>query len=186
MGWSLARIRGALTRRGTIVAARGLEALRPKSAAGEGMGFERSVLFVCHGNICRSPLAEGLLRRKLAEAGLTGRIAVDSAGTNASTDGLQADARARLVAAWHGFRIDDLRARRFRVEDFDAFDRIVVFDGENRDAVLVLARTDDDRRRVSLLADEEIVDPILGRLSDFERSYRAIDAASDRLLAELR
>lgn len=143
------------------------------------------ILFVCLGNICRSPLAEGVARRRLAERGLVDRVGVDSAGTSGWNEGAPPDTRARIVAARHGFRIDDLRARQFVVGDFDRFEWIVVFDRVNRDAVLALARSAEDRRRVVLLdEDVEIADPILGALRDFERTYRSIAAATERLVAQ--
>lgn len=145
------------------------------------------VLFVCLGNTCRSPLAEGLLREKLKGTGLLGRVALDSAGTWGGNAGRPPDPRARLVAARHGFTIADLRARRFRVEDFDAFDSILVFDADNRLEVLDLARDDDDRSRVSLIdADADVADPVAGPLPAFERAYGQIDRACDRLVGDIR
>ncbi|MEP6811497.1 MAG: low molecular weight protein-tyrosine-phosphatase [Actinomycetota bacterium] len=155
--------------------------LRPPKAP------EYRVPFVCLGNICRSPLAHGALRHKLRHAGLAEHVAVESAGTCAKPGG-PPDPRARIVAARHGFTIGDLRTRRFSVDDFDAFDRIVVFDAENRKNVLELARGDTDRAKVSLLrADEtDVGDPVLGPLSGFERTYAEIDEAAQRILENIR
>jgi protein-tyrosine phosphatase len=149
---------------------------------------ELGVLFVCYGNSCRSPLAQGIFRAKLAEAGLLGRVVVDSAGTHAGDPGSPPNHRARTVARRHGVTIGDLRSRRFQQGDFDRFDRIVVLDRRNREDVLALARDDAERARVRLLrdADGEVVDPVFGTVDDFERAYAEIDDACDVLLADVR
>ena len=149
---------------------------------------ELRVLFVCYGNSCRSPLAEGIFRAKLASAGLYGRVAVDSAGTNAGDPGAPPHWRARSVARRHGLNIGDLRARTFEPADFDRFDRIVVLDHRNRDAVLAQARSDADRARVRLLRDDggEVADPISGGDDEYERAYEAISEGCERLLEEIR
>jgi low molecular weight protein-tyrosine phosphatase len=148
---------------------------------------ELRVLFVCYGNTCRSPLAEGIFRAKLEEAGLLGRVAVDSAGTNPPDVGGPADPRARAVARRHGVDIGDLRGRRFSQHDFGRFDRILVLDRRNRDAVLALARDDIDRSRVRLLrAGGEVADPIYGSEEDYEAAYKQIDEACEQLLEEVR
>jgi protein-tyrosine phosphatase len=146
------------------------------------------VLFVCYGNSCRSPLAEGITRTKLAAAGLLGRVEVDSAGTDAADVGAAPDWRARRVARSHGVMIGDLRSRRFEREDFDKFDRILVLDRRNRDAVLALAYGDVNRAKVRLLSNigAEVADPAYGDHEDFERAYREIDAACEALLADIR
>jgi protein-tyrosine phosphatase len=149
---------------------------------------EYRVLFVCYGNSCRSPLAVGIFREKLARDGLLGRVEVDSAGTHAGDVGAPPDPRARRVARRHGITIGDLRARRFSAEDFDRFDRIVVVDRRNRDAVVGLARGDGDLARVRMLrdADGEVADPVAGTMRDYEQAYEQIDEACNRLLDEVR
>ena len=92
-----------------------------------------SVLFVCLGNICRSPLAEGICRERAAEAGVT--LRVDSAGTSGWHTGDPPDPRGIVAAREHGFDISDQRARVIRSEDFEAFDLIVVMDEQNREDV---------------------------------------------------
>jgi protein-tyrosine phosphatase len=147
---------------------------------------EYRIMFVCYGNSCRSPLAHGIVRDRLARAGLLGRVTVESAGTHAADTGAPPDPRARRVARRHGISIGDLRARRFDREDFDRFDRIVVFDGRNLEAVLALARDGDDRAKVvTLLANGDVFDPVYGPYSAFERTFEQVAAAAEDLVGEL-
>jgi protein-tyrosine phosphatase len=149
---------------------------------------EVRVLFVCYGNTCRSPLAEGVFRAKVERAGLAERVSVDSAGTHAPDPGGPPHPLSRAVAARHGLEIGDLRGRRFVPADFERFDRIVVLDRSNRKDVLARARGDHDRAKVRLLrdADGEVADPIFGGDEDYERAYAQIDEACDSLLDEVR
>lgn len=165
-----------------------LDGLRGGPPASSSDAPELRVLFVCYGNSCRSPLAEGIFRAKLANAGLYGRVAVGSAGTNAGDPGAPPHPRARRVARRHGLNIGDLRARTFEPADFDRFDCIVVLDHHNRDAVLAQARDDRDRERVRLLrdADGEVADPVYGGDEEYERAFEQIDEACDQLLGEVR
>jgi protein-tyrosine phosphatase len=151
-----------------------------------GVDATLRVLFVCYGNSCRSPLAEGIFREKLAKAGLLGAVAVESAGTNAGDPGAPPDWRARRVARQHGVSISDVRARRFETADFDRFDIVLALDKRNRDSLLSMARSDRDRSKVRLLrdADGEIVDPVHGTFDDFEQTFQQIDEACERLFAE--
>ncbi|MEI6560026.1 MAG: low molecular weight protein-tyrosine-phosphatase [Rhodospirillaceae bacterium] len=86
------------------------------------------VLFVCTGNICRSPTAEGVFRRMIEEAGLVGRVGTDSAGTESFHVGEPPDARSCQAARARGYPIDDLRARQIRPRDFESFDLILAMD----------------------------------------------------------
>ncbi len=145
---------------------------------------------VCLGNICRSPLADGLLRKKVAEAGLA--VEVDSAGTSAHHVGDAPDSRMRATAKSFGTPIDDLRARQFVVEDFDRFDRIYVMDKSNRNNVLALARTQADADKVDLILnlshpgkDLEVPDPYYGGDEGFIEVYELLDEATDVLMNEL-
>lgn len=141
---------------------------------------------VCLGNICRSPMAEGILR---SHADGTG-IEVDSAGTAAYHVGEGPDPRAVMTSRKHGIRIDHLRGRQFSVSDFDAFDRIYVMDASNRRNVLNLARNDEDRNKVSLLLDEnenlpkgmEVPDPYYGGDRGFEDVFQMIDGAAKNIV----
>lgn len=92
--------------------------------------FELQVLMVCTGNICRSPTAEGVLRKLLADRGLHAVIGVDSAGTHALS-GSPPDARSVAAASQRGYELGTQRARQFVPQDFERFDRIVVMDGDN-------------------------------------------------------
>jgi protein-tyrosine phosphatase len=158
------------------------DALRPQRPPRLEGEPEQRVLFVCLGNICRSPLAHGILRKRLADAGLYGRVLVDSAGTRVPKPGRAPDPRARLVARRHGVPVGDLRSRQLEPGDLDRVDRVVVFDEANRAAVLALAG---DELRVVKLRDGDVADPILGRRSDFERTFAEIDEACARLVEEL-
>jgi len=149
------------------------------------------ILMVCLGNICRSPLADGLLRKKVAEAGLN--VEVDSAGTAAHHVGEAPDSRMRATAKSKGCPIDDLRARQFVVDDYDRFDRIYVMDGSNKRNVLSLARNAEDEAKVEMLLnlshpnqDLEVPDPYYGGEQGFLDVYNLVDEATDVLLNELK
>ena len=148
------------------------------------------IVMVCLGNICRSPLADGLLRKKVAEAGLA--VDVDSAGTADYHVGKAPDSRMRATAKSFGCSIDALRARQFVVEDFDRFDRIYVMDKSNRSNVLALARTQADAQKVDLILnlshpgkDLEVPDPYYGGDEGFIEVYELLDEATDVLMNEL-
>lgn len=108
-----------------------------------------NILMVCLGNICRSPLAEGILKHQVAAAGLD--WSVDSAGTGAYHVGELPDPRSQEVAKVHGLDITDQRARQFIPQDFDQFDYILVMDSSNYQNVLKLARNIADKAKVELI-----------------------------------
>lgn len=149
-----------------------------------------SVLFVCLGNICRSPLAEGVLIHLAAEAGLSDRVTVDSAGTGAWHVGERPDPRSLDVAERHGVELPG-RARRVTEEDFHRFDRIVAMDRSNlRD--LEALRPDDAGTVPELLRDHdpdpedgEVPDPYFGGDSGFDRVYEMVRRACEVLLDDL-
>lgn len=137
---------------------------------------------VCLGNICRSPMAEGILRARAEGTS----IEVDSAGTSAYHVGENPDPRAVLTARKHQVRIDRLIGRQFSQADFDEFDKIYVMDSSNLKNVLNLARDESDRSKVSLLLDEnddmpkgmEVPDPYYGGDQGFEDVFQMIDKAA--------
>lgn len=148
------------------------------------------VLFVCLGNICRSPTAEGVLRHKLREAGLHGRIEVDSAGTGDWHVGKTPDRRTRLAAQRRGYELDALRARQVSPQDFASFDLILAMDASNLQHLQRLrpsqgkAELDLFLRRYRLALDE-VPDPYYGGEDGFERVLDLIEQACDALLVEL-
>ena len=148
------------------------------------------VLFVCFGNICRSPMALGILRHQLQQEGLYGAVRVGSSGISAINLGRSAHWRARVCARHHGIPLGDHRARQFHQGDFDLYDIIYVMDESNRTALIQLARSAHDREKVrTLLAQggsQEIPDPVLGRNADFERVYSMIEAACTMVMEEIR
>lgn len=151
------------------------------------------VLFVCLGNICRSPLAEGILRSKVTQAGLSDAIEIDSAGTGNWHVGEAPDARAQACAKTKGIDISTLRARQFVPEDFQRFDYVLVSDQQNLQDVLRLARNESDKYRVSKILDyledaptRDVPDPYFGGADGFDHVYEMLDASCTSLLQEIR
>jgi protein-tyrosine phosphatase len=145
---------------------------------------------VCLGNICRSPLADGLLLRKIKEQGLD--VIVDSAGTANYHIGKAPDHRMIKTAAKHGTSLEFLRARQFTSKDFQNFDHILVMDQSNYDNVAKLARHADDLKKVEyflhyLYPNQKVAvpDPYYGTLKDFEEVYQLVDKATDALIQKL-
>jgi protein-tyrosine phosphatase len=149
------------------------------------------VLMVCMGNICRSPTAEGVLRRKLADAGLGRLVDVDSAGTHGYHVGNPPDPRAQRHAAKRGYDLTRLRARRVREEDFDRFDLVLAMDEDNLSELESLRRPE-SRAELGLLMDHcdgrgrVVPDPYYGDAAGFERVLDDVEAACEGLLAHLR
>jgi protein-tyrosine phosphatase len=148
------------------------------------------ILMVCLGNICRSPIADGLLRKKVKEQGLD--VEVDSAGTIALHQGEAPDSRMVETARKNGTDISFLSARQFKVEDFDNFDYIFSMDFSNKKNILSLARNEEDRNKVHMLlgdlTDQEEVsvpDPYYGTQKDFDYVYDLVDQATDILIKKL-
>lgn len=148
----------------------------------------RSILFVCLGNICRSPTAEGVFRAKLIERRLTDVIRTDSAGTGAWHIGNPPDARAQSAAAERNIDISDLRARKVEASDFERFDYVIAMDHENRRELIRIAG-DQHADRVHMMLEfatigglEEVPDPYYGGDQGFDQVLDLIDAASDGLL----
>lgn len=146
---------------------------------------------VCLGNICRSPIADGLLRKKVKEQGLD--VEVDSAGTIALHQGEAPDSRMVETARKNGTDISFLRARQFKVEDFENFDYIFSMDFSNQKNILSLARNEEDRNKVYMLlgdlTDQEeasVPDPYYGTQKDFEHVYELVDHATDILIERIK
>ncbi len=148
-----------------------------------------SVLFVCLGNICRSPLAEGAMRTACAAAGAD--VQIDSAGTGDWHVGSPPDPRAIVVAAANGVDISGLRGRQVSAEDFRRFDHIVALDGDNlRD--LKALRLADATAKLSLLLDhvprrvgQAVADPYYGDDSGFEITWTDVSDAAAHLVDKL-
>lgn len=134
-----------------------------------------NILMVCLGNICRSPLAEGIMRSKLGK-----EYFVDSAGTGSWHVGQAPDKRSIAVAKKYGIEISHLRARQFQVKDFDEFDYILAMDSSNYRDILSLARSEEDWMKVRLiLHDQDVPDPYYGGEDGFELVYQLLDEAVD-------
>ena len=148
--------------------------------------------FVCLGNICRSPTAEGVMRHLVEQAGLSDRIAIDSAGTGAWHAGEQADARSRATAARRGVRLDSI-ARQVTREDFERFDYLLAMDTSNQEELERIAPGPAARRKVRLLrsfdpaapAGAAVPDPYYGGDDGFERVFEICEAACRGLLEHL-
>lgn len=141
------------------------------------------ILMVCLGNICRSPLAEGILKSKVD----TSKVWVDSAGTGGYHVGSQPDSRSIAVAQKHGINITDQRCRKFTVQDFETYDLIYVMDKSNYANVIALAKTIEEKNKVKLLLEEaglpisEVPDPYYGGADGFDYVYDLIDKACDHI-----
>lgn len=150
------------------------------------------VLFVCMGNICRSPTAEGIFRTQVREAGLSQRIATDSAGTHGYHIGEPPDHRAIEAAARRGIDITDLRARRIEADDFRRFDLVLAMDQENLAQLHRLCPRDAVARpRLFLdfaphLPARDVPDPYYGGVDGFEHVLDLVGEASRGLLDHIR
>ena len=145
------------------------------------------ILMVCLGNICRSPLAEGILKSKLPST-----FVVDSAGTANYHVGSKPDNRSIAVAKKYGLDISNLKGRQFTVSDFDAFDFIYVMDASNYQNVIKLARNNDDKNKVRMILNEvhpdmnyDVPDPYYGGNDGFETVYNMLDEACTEISNKL-
>ncbi len=149
-----------------------------------------SVLFVCMGNICRSPTAEGVFRHFVNEAALAEKIDVDSAGTHAYHVGEPPDRRASAAAERRGVSLADIKARRVADSDFEQFDYIIAMDEDNQ-ARLIDQAPDEYRDKVQLflsyasVSETEVPDPYYGGAAGFERVLDLVEEASRGLLETL-
>lgn len=143
---------------------------------------------VCLGNICRSPLAQGILESKVN----LDKVFVDSAGTAAYHVGNLPDERSIDVAYKYGINITNQRARKFTVQDFDEFDYIYAMDISNYQNILMLARAEEDENKVRLILNEiypsenkSVPDPYYGGNQGFENVYQMLDEACDVISKKL-
>ena len=155
------------------------------------MAVTHAVLFVCMGNICRSPTAEAVLRAQAARAGVVQRLQIDSAGTHDYHSGDAPDARSIRHAAARGYDLSQLRARQVRMADFEAFDFLLAMDEENLSRLQRL-RPAQARAQLRLFMDfapqvgsHIVPDPYYGEAADFERVIDYCEAAALGLLREL-
>lgn len=149
------------------------------------------VLLVCMGNICRSPTAEGVVRKYVENAGLLHSVDVDSAGTHAYHVGEPPDQRSQKAAAKRGYDLSKLRARRVEAGDFLRFDLILAMDRDNL-SMLMDACPVEERYRIKLfleyaenLSEKEVPDPYYGGPAGFERVLDLIEAGASGLVKNL-
>jgi protein-tyrosine phosphatase len=146
------------------------------------------ILMVCLGNICRSPLAEGLLASKLPKD----KFFIDSAGTGAYHIGKHPDHRSILVAQKHGIDITYQKARQFTPRDFEDFDYIFAMDNTNYDNIIELAKTDAHKSKVDMILNHlfpgenvDVPDPYYGLQNGFDMVYEMLDETCDILAKKL-
>jgi protein-tyrosine phosphatase len=156
-----------------------------------------SICFICLGNICRSPTAEGVMRRLVDEAKLAERILIDSAGTGDWHVGEPPDERAQVAAGRRGYELAALRGRQIAVADFERFDLLIAMDDKNIAALRRVCPVE-QRDKIHLLMEfipeadsrwngtREIVDPYFGGTEGFEQVLDQCEAACRGLIAALR
>ena len=149
------------------------------------------VLFVCLGNICRSPSAEGVFRSLVQQAGLADRVHIDSCGTGHWHIGKSPDTRAQEAARRRGIDISGLRARQFSPEDLDSFDYVLVMDRQNLADIKDVWHQNGGTRPALFLeygrsSHQEVPDPYYGGDEGFETVLDLIHGAGEGLLADIR
>jgi protein-tyrosine phosphatase len=155
-------------------------------------GNKFGVLFVCTGNICRSPTAEAILRKLAADAGMAETVTADSAGTHAYHVGEPPDPRAQKAAAKRGYDLSGLRARRFEQADFQRFDLILAMDQDHYSILSALARPPAGHKVKLMMSyarcftEQEVPDPYYGGPPGFERVLDMLEDAARGLLESLR
>jgi len=152
------------------------------------------ILFVCMGNICRSPTAHGVMQHKVNQRGLSNRIVIDSSGTHAYHVGEKSDARSRAKAADKGIDMEFIRARKISINDYDEFDYILAMDEDNLELINYYA-PQNYSANISLfldyanqagLCDERVVpDPYYGGDEGFEHVFELVDVGCDALIEHI-
>ena len=150
------------------------------------------VLFVCLGNICRSPMAEGIFRDMLRSEGLLDRFHHDSCGTGSWHVGSEPDRRAQACLSGHGIDISDLRGRQLTESDFRDFDVVLAMDSSNYDGCLRLAPDEEAKKKVRKMLSYhgnpqmlDVPDPYHGGQQGFENVYEMLRVSCRNLLTEL-
>ena len=146
------------------------------------------ILMVCLGNICRSPLAEGILTSKLPKS----KFQIDSAGTGNYHIGREPDHRSIATALKNGIDITNQRARQFIADDFDEYDYIFVMDSSNYDNVVEFAKTDEHKSKVEMILNHlfpnenvDVPDPYFGLQNGFDTVYEMLDETCDIIAKKL-
>jgi len=146
------------------------------------------ILMVCLGNICRSPLAEGILKSKVDEK----NVLVDSAGTGGWHIGELPDSRSIQIAEVNQIDITGQRCRKFTIEDFDNFDKIFVMDSSNYRDVMAYARHVEDEKKVEMIlnkthpgSNKDVPDPYYGGENGFKQVFKMLDDACEVIAKEL-
>lgn len=146
---------------------------------------------VCLGNICRSPLAEGIMKEKYKKYQIHGLV--DSAGTASYHEGEKPDSRSIDVARKHGIDITDQRARHFEYKDFNQFDLILVMDQENYRNVMMMAKSPEEKSKVSMIMNHlwedkniPVPDPYYGGKDGFENVFKMLDDACESIALKIR
>lgn len=160
--------------------------------AGSRKSYLVNVLFVCMGNICRSPTAEGVFAHKVKEAGLDDVIGIDSAGTHAYHVGEPPDRRAQQAASARGFDIGYICARRASTGDFEQFDYVLAMDYDNLENLKAICAPE-NKNKLKLFLEyasfddiKEVPDPYYGGAQGFERVLDMVEDASEGLLNAIR
>ena len=150
-----------------------------------------SVLFVCMGNICRSPTAEGVFRHVVKQRNLHDQISVDSAGTHAYHIGDSPDSRSQSTALTRGINLSAQRARKAVVEDFERFDYVIAMDQSNFEDLKQLGQGADLSKLYLFMAfakgwdNDEVPDPYYGGANGFEEVFDMVQSASEGLLEHI-
>ena len=147
------------------------------------------IMFVCLGNICRSPLAHGVLEKLISDKNLTNKIEVESSGTSGFHRGEKPDPRMAGVAASHGVSLDHLRSQQFNQEDLSDFDLILPMDQENKEHIKRMVTDKSQLKKIILFRDYdpegkglEVPDPYYGGPSGFEKVFNIVDRTCKDLL----